>query len=308
MAGFDTITNHLSLILFSIGLDILLWFGPQLDLSKIIASLSSALSQTAQGQPPQLADMVQTNFEAFQQIAVSFFYLSAWRLFPVGLSTLLAGGAPLENPIGAARQWQVASLGSSITIWLALAALGLLVGTLYFSLVSQAALAGKITVSTAVGKWLGRFGQVVLLSIFWIGLLLAISLPLSCALLVFQSSGGLGNFVFFVYTALILWLFFPLLFSPYGIFIHDDSMWASVLRGARLARLTMPVSLFFIIAVLILSQGLDMLWSLPASNSWFTLVGVIGHAFIAAGLLAATFIFYRDAGIYVQQRLQMLKT
>ena len=36
VAGFDNITNHIALILFPIGLDLLIWFTPRLRLVKII--------------------------------------------------------------------------------------------------------------------------------------------------------------------------------------------------------------------------------------------------------------------------------
>ena len=35
MAGFDAVSNHVSLILFSVLLDLLLWFGPHLRIARL---------------------------------------------------------------------------------------------------------------------------------------------------------------------------------------------------------------------------------------------------------------------------------
>ena len=35
MAGFDAVSNHVSLILFSVLLDLLLWFGPHVRIAKL---------------------------------------------------------------------------------------------------------------------------------------------------------------------------------------------------------------------------------------------------------------------------------
>jgi hypothetical protein len=55
--------------------------------------------------------------------------------------------------------------------------------------------------------------------------------------------------------------------------------------------------------VMLLSKGLDLLWLAPPETSWMTLVGVVGHAFITTGLLASSFIYYRDADHWVRNVL-----
>jgi hypothetical protein len=37
------------------------------------------------------------------------------------------------------------------------------------------------------------------------------------------------------------------------------------------------------------------------------LIGVIGHAFVTSGLLAATFVYYRDASRWIQRVEQQIK-
>jgi hypothetical protein len=60
----------------------------------------------------------------------------------------------------------------------------------------------------------------------------------------------------------------------------------------------------FFLGVLLISEGLDVLWSTPEENSWLTLIGVAGHALVTTSLLAASFVYYRDAGRWVNWMLK----
>jgi hypothetical protein len=71
--------------------------------------------------------------------------------------------------------------------------------------------------------------------------------------------------------------------------------------------MTLPTTSLLLLVILVISEGLDVLWGVPLSTSWLTLVGIAGHAFISSSLLAATFIYYRDADLWVQQVLQQAK-
>jgi hypothetical protein len=64
-----------------------------------------------------------------------------------------------------------------------------------------------------------------------------------------------------------------------------------------------------VLSVFVLTQGLDILWRIPPSNSWLTLLGIAGHAFVTTGLLSASFVYYRDADRWARnlhQRVQSL--
>jgi hypothetical protein len=73
-------------------------------------------------------------------------------------------------------------------------------------------------------------------------------------------------------------------------------------------RFTFPTSGLFVLLVLAVSQGFNLLWSVPAASSWMTLIGIGGHAFITTGLLAASFIYYRDMSAWLQTVFEQLRT
>ena len=63
----------------------------------------------------------------------------------------------------------------------------------------------------------------------------------------------------------------------------------------------------FVFIIFILTTGLNYLWSVPQSNSWMTLIGIAGHAFITTALLAASFVYYRDMNVWLQTVFEKLQ-
>ena len=84
-------------------------------------------------------------------------------------------------------------------------------------------------------------------------------------------------------------------------------MWVSVREGIRLTRLTVISTGLLFLVIVVLNEGLDVLWRVPAEASWLTAVGVAGHGFVTTALLAASFVYYRDADLWVQDVLQRIK-
>ncbi len=97
-----------------------------------------------------------------------------------------------------------------------------------------------------------------------------------------------------------IWLLIPLVFSPHGIFLCGQSVINAMLNSARVVRYTLPGTSIFLIIIVVLNQGMGMLWRQPPDTSWMAFVGIFGNAVITTGLLAASFIYYRGGLIYVE--------
>jgi hypothetical protein len=63
--------------------------------------------------------------------------------------------------------------------------------------------------------------------------------------------------------------------------------------------MTLPKTALFFLIILLVSEVLDILWSTPKDDSWLILVGIAGHALVTTGMLAASFVYYRDADRWV---------
>jgi hypothetical protein len=141
---------------------------------------------------------------------------------------------------------------------------------------------------------------VIFLALSWVFFFILISIPASCLLSLAGLVGfSLGPIGFLLYGGFMIWLIFPLLFSAHGIFVKNLSAWHSIRLSIRITNATLPTTALFFLSVFILTQGLNVLWRIPPADSWLTLVGIAGHAFVVTGLLAASFIYFRDADRWV---------
>ena len=293
--GFDAITKHLILLLFPVGLDLVLWFGPHLQIKSLIKGLIVEMNNVSELMPADFGEVMEAGQEIWMVAAERVNLLIGLRSLPVGIFSLFTGILPVENPLGTPMFWDVTNLSAAVLIVLLVFLVGLMLGGLYFSAVRQAALYDEL-------KWRGIFQdwprvslQSGILSLIWIIFFMAILVVGSCAatgITIFSVS--LGQMVIILFGVISFWLIFPLIFSPHGIYSKGQKAWKSLLSSIRLTNLTFLKTSLFILLVLLLNQGLNMLWQVPPENSWLMLISVIGHAFVTTGMLSASFLYYQD--------------
>jgi hypothetical protein len=302
-AGFDATSSHLILVIFSIVLDSFLWLGPRLRLDLIIASAIEQFQSIPNFETP----------DALQQVLsitkdVNFF--SILRTYPVGVPSLMASRLSTGTPAGTATGWEIPSASLAMALWLLLTFAGITAGTLFFTLVAQSAVYGKITWNSAFSQLPRASLQVLLLTITCFLLILAAFLPFSCLMAVLLTGTGIGQLgylVLLILAGFLIWMLAPLIFSPHGIVLNQLNVLASILRGFYLTRLTLPSTSLFILTFLLLSEGLDVLWNIPDNTTWLLLLGIIGHAFVTTSLLAASFVYYHDADVWVGELIKGIK-
>lgn len=310
VAGFDAIANHIVLIIFPLSLDLLIWLAPRLRLKSLIEGFIAQMALFSANEAPELTNMVEVGKEVWLQMAEQLNLLVALRAYPVGIPSLMASAGTSETPLGMPRMFEIPSAGYAFLIFVLLVATGLVIGSLYYLLVSQAALDGEFNWRQAFLDWPRTSGQVLLLALIWIGLFFIVSIPASCLISVATLAGfSFGQLSILLYGGFLVWLIFPLLFSAHGIFVNRLSVGASIRSGIRMTNTTLPNTVLFVLAVIILTQGLDLLWRVPPSDSWLTLLGIAGHAFVVTGILSASFIYYRTACSWIsslERRIESL--
>jgi hypothetical protein len=300
-AGFDAVASHVWLIILPLALDIFLWLGPRLSVDGLLRPFVRYMFLQAR-RGVEVAELdrfleTQTSLLDILQDFNLLSLISKFRMFPIGISSLLAQTMPVETPLGEQSVVQISSVPILIVIVFILTMIGWLVGALYFHWVSGTTLGPEESGVSLLRAILQTF----ILSICWLVGLLIIFLPIMFILtLLAFISPLLANAAIFVILLLSFWLIVPLFFVPHGIFARRQNAFYSALTSLRLARFTFPTSGMFVISVLILSQGLNYLWKVPPSDSWMTLVGIAGHAFITTAILAASFVYYRDMNVWLQ--------
>jgi hypothetical protein len=305
-AGFDAITAHIGLILLPLGLDLLLWLGPRVSIRKLMQPVLEEVRRLAPTAGLGASD-VTSMLETYTGLLERFNLLIAIRTLPVGVASLMSGRMPVLSPLGIPPVLQVESGGQFLGLFLMLTVIGWMLGGLYFYRV-----AGLVISKPAAGARhtpAGAVTQTILYSLIWVVLLWTVGMPaLFLVYLAFAINALLGQGLLVFLGFASLWLLVPIFFSPHGIYVRKQNALASFLGGFQLTRFTLPSSSLFVLAVLLVGTGLNLLWAVPAEDSWLALVGILGHAFVTTALLASSFIYYQDMSLWLQTVFERLRS
>lgn len=305
MAGFDATANHIGLLVIPVLFDLVLWFGPHLRLDQLLQRMISGLQAQPMANTGDTAELLQFTNQFWSALVERLNLFSILRAYPVGVPSLMVTSQPMSTPLGDPLNWQVPSIGLTILFSIILSVIGLALGAFYFSMVAQVIGSEKLDLPPLFNKW-GRFTvQTILLALLLTVFMFALSIPAGCLISV-ASLGALpfGEMGLWIYGAVVLWILMPFLFSPHGIYLNNFTVAASLRESVRITRVMMPKTAIFFVVLLVIDRGLTMLWKIPKDDSWLALVGLIGHAFVATGLIAASFVYYRDANRWLQRLVQ----
>jgi len=306
-AGFDAIASNLPVILLPLALDLFLWLGPRLRVDRLFRPLFEEMSRYARFSGLSSADLnvLQENTSQFLTQLQQYNLLTTLRTFPIGVFSLLSGKISNQTPLGSSLVIQVDSLVTLLGWIIVLTLVGWVSGALFFRWVSLVVVEPSQSVQFHLSK---SILQTILLSVLSIMLAIMIGMPLVVVIaLVITASPLLAQGLLLVLGLLSMWLIVPAFFTPHGIFMHQKNAITSISASLRMARFTLPTSSLFVLSVLLIAYGLNFLWNIPSPDSWMTLVGIVGHAFITTSLLAASFIYYRDMQVWLQTVLDRLK-
>jgi hypothetical protein len=300
-AGFDSVANHIAVILPPLLLDLFLWLGPHLSLKKFLQPLIDHLPSLMGVFSSSFTDLA-TVQAAWTAIADKFNLFVILRTFPVGTTSLLSFEMPVKNPFGAPASLDAGSFTGILGWAIFLVFLGWIIGALYYYWVS------KVVLEPQLRSLWKSLKQALLLSLIWMGLLFFMGLPVLLILSVLTTlSSVLGQVVLFGGAILLIWLVIPVFFSAHGIFTLQLDALRAILNSLRMVRFTLPNTGLFLLIFLILNQGLNFLWNTPSQDSWWMLVGITGHAFVSTALVAASFVYYRDINAWLKMVFDLLQ-
>jgi hypothetical protein len=301
-AGFNVVSSHVVLITLPVLLNAFLWLGPRVSVGQwygaIFENWINFLKRN--GLPAQDLAVYTENAPLFVDFMEKLNWLGWVRTLPIGIPALLLdlpNKFPVQTPLGMQGVIQLSSFTVVVGSVLLLTFIGWLGGGLYFRVVAGASLGED---EAGIGL-LRAFTQTILLSVLWgIGSVI-ILLPLLLVVSVLTAINPLlAQVAFFIIMFFMFWLVVPLFFTPHGIFVRKQNAIVSIMSSLRMSRFTLPTSSMFVLSVFLLARGLSYLWTIPASDSWLLLVGILGHAFISTTLLSASFVYYRDMTNWLQ--------
>ncbi len=299
-AGFNLVAGHIYLILLPILLDVLLWFGPHLRLRQLVTPFIQEMVDSVLIFTPETSAMMSEIPQMWQALLERFNLVSLLSALPVGVPSLMAGSSPLETPLGSAPLMEVTSWGQAVGGWLIFSVLGLAIGSLYFSAIARFSADTPRAFSLREAAW--EIAQTLLLTLAVIMVLAAFILPTTLVVSILALiSPAMAQISVLLLSFMLAWLLIPLVFAPHGIFAARQNVLRAMFNSAQMVRRLFPSVAMFLLAVVVLAQGMGYLWRMAPENSWMTLVGVLGNAFITTSLVAASFVYYRKSAAWMEQ-------
>ena len=292
--GFNAVAGRIHLIFFPIAIDLFLWFGPLVRVKELLLPvMERAVELSGEAYGEQGTEIIRNSNELWAALLEGFNLLFSLRSYPIGIPSLMVSQGAQNNPLGALRIIEVASFNNALYMVLGLSVAGIILGSLYFIMVARAA--NKSSDPFSISGFLHTTGQSLLLSLILLMMVIVLGFPAMCLISsLVLILPGLGTLPLLLFGLVFVWIMLPMSFSPHGIFLGGMNASRSIVTSFRLVRSMMSGSGMFLIMVIMLSYGLDALWSTPGVESWMLLVGIFGHGFISCGLLASTFVFYRE--------------
>ena len=302
-AGFDKVAAHVTAIVLPLLLNLFLWLGPRLRLDALFNLMRTNMISIWQTGGVSAADIKRV-LETYDTTIplINLFWLL--RTLPIGISSLLFQQAATSTPLGNPIDLQVSAVNFLGWIFL-LIFIGWIGGGLYFRSVALMATANKDDQPMSIFR---AIFQTILISMVCGMLVVVIGLPILLVLaLVLQFSAFAANILVLFVSLASMWVIVPLFFWPHGVFVKKQNVITSIISSVQMTRFTLPKSSMFVLAVFLLSFGLNFLWNIPPENSWITLLGIFGHSFVSTALLAGSFIYYRDMNSWLQGAIERLR-
>jgi hypothetical protein len=103
-----------------------------------------------------------------------------------------------------------------------------------------------------------------------------------------------GFLIWMLGVGLISYVALHLLFVVPSVLVGGRGLLQATWESVVLSHRQFPSVIGLILLTMVIYEGLGFAWSLPSSDSWSLLVGILGNAVVATGLTAAVFVFYQE--------------
>ena len=292
-SGFDLVTRCPELMLLPILLDVFLWLGPRLSAYPLFIALMDAMSSPdmVEALGPTSAPQVEALRNLLDQAGRAFNLF--WWLSPtlLGVPGLMVGVPVPQAPGGLPHVWAISNGLIYFALFLGLSIAGLALSAVYWGMLASRVRQAPPSLGQMTGLWWGLCKISILLTLLGLAIGLPITFVMTLAMLF---SPLVAQVVALLGISAAIWVLFYLAFTVHGIALRDVPVLQSMRASILLMRHQFPSTVGLILVALAIYIGLGFVWNIPPSDSWVRAAGILGHAFVATGLLTATALYYVD--------------
>ncbi|HEU5423750.1 MAG TPA: hypothetical protein VFU72_09445 [Nitrolancea sp.] len=265
-------------------LDLFLWLGVHLSAQPLTDILQQWIRGSSAGND--------TTLRQLQNLGLHY---NVFELVGVAMPSLVQGMGT-EPTAGVTPTW----IGGLPWGWLALIAAGLLavgavVGMAYLTIIGHLVGLEAIRPEPFVRAAARNVGHLIGFVLVTIGIVILLALPvltLTIALLVLGIN--VLPFAEFVMTVGVLCLFLLLYFGQDAIVVSDAGPMRAVYLSYNVVRRNFWPTVGFALISMIVGTGVPLAMSIFTHSPWSMPFALVGHAFVATGMLAASMLFYRE--------------
>lgn len=302
--GFEVVARNPQLIIVPFVLDLFLWLGPRLSIAPFLAGVKEVMNRwlTVDATVPEVAESYTMLRQIFDTLSQGFNLFSMLQPAPLlGVPVLSPSRMTAESPLGPQQAIGLGSFFGIAFLMIILSLAGLLLSALYLRGLGSRILdetETQLPGPKRLGSLWWAFAQ---LGLLLFGVLFVISTAVSLFVtLVGLFSLPLAGLVLTLASSMTLFIAVHLLFTVPGIVQLRRGVIRAMRESLILTRSDFLNVLFLLVLIFIISRGLNVVWTLPAPDTWAAGIGLAGHAFVSTALTAALFVFY-------QERLNFLK-
>jgi hypothetical protein len=295
-AGYDVVNRHAWVILIPILLDLFLWLGPQLSAARLVSqTLSRVAPFGPSGASVRLLDQAQQR--ELVELAEGFNLLAALApsmVSVVGVPSLVAM-LGIRDPL---RTTPVETWGAVMLILFAALAIGMLLGSLYYAILAQEVRDGSIKPNRLPAQTLRSWLRVMAYLLLLAGMGIVIGLPIGLlAVGATILSPALGSLALSAIMMALVWFGIYLFFVPNAIFLSQVGPLQAVKNSIAVVRINFWGAIGIVVLITLVLLGMSRVWEMASeriTSPWGVAVGILGNAYIASGLIAASMRFYRE--------------
>jgi hypothetical protein len=294
--GFDKVAAKPLLIIPPLLLDLFLWLGPHLTIPKIFQQLVSSFSIPA-GTELEQVEYIAALQQWLTDLGEGWNLFGALSSFLVKLPSLMAGRIFITTPLGKVGAWTLDNPMVILASWAGLMVIGLGFGAFFHRWIAQQ-VAPEAQLSSGWIAW----GRVILFALLvFIGLFVISGVTMFITSAVGMLVGVIGLGLIIIGVSILFWAIVYLWFTPHGIIRYRFGVVQAMLESIYLVRWNLFSTIGFLLTSYVITWLSTQVWLLPTEDSWYSILAMVGHAFVGATLLAASYVFYQGRHAWLEQ-------